>query len=513
LIDSRRTPHQGYSDTNMTWRPLRVFLLSALAASASCHGNRPAADPTTDADAAEGEGGLPPEPHIPSACVTLQAQKTATDQIVGAADEQNLDTDRIQKAIDGCPAGQAVKLAKSGSKNAFVSGPLVMRSGVSLWVDGGATLFASRDPRDFDKESGSNTCGTEANDDSGGCKPLILIKKASDVGIVGEGVIDGRGGEPMIGSELTWWDVAQAAKVKKVKHSTPRLIDVKDAENFTLYKIKLHNSPKFHVVINSAGYTVWGVEVLTPSRKTNSVGKALSPFYARNTDGIDPSSATNGAIVYCNISTGDDQIAVKATDSGPIENLIIAHNHFGAGHGMSIGSETNGGVSKVRVSDLTIDGDVDSGGMPKSDLNGIRIKSDLSKGGLVTDITYRDICIRDMQNPILLSPHYSDAQGSLVPQYTKLLFNDVFMVKGSHPEVEPVITLQGFDAQHMLSATFDHVTIDWTPTIKAEFANLETGPGEVNFTVNGEHVQVTKKTGNAGKGNACAQKFAESPYK
>jgi hypothetical protein len=39
------------------------------------------------------------------------------------------------------------------------------------------------------------------------------------------------------------------------------------------------------------------------------------------------------------------------------------------------------------------------------------------------------------------------------------------------------------------------------------------GPGEVNFTVNGEHVQVTKKTGNAGSGNSCAQKFAESPYK
>ena len=33
--------------------------------------------------------------------------------------------------------------------------------------------------------------------------------------------------------------------------------------------------------------------------------------------------------------------------------MTIAHNHFYAGHGMSIGSGTDGGVSDVRVSDLT----------------------------------------------------------------------------------------------------------------------------------------------------------------
>jgi hypothetical protein len=36
--------------------------------------------------------------------------------------------------------------------------------------------------------------------------------------------------------------------------------------------------------------------------------------------------------------------------------MTIAHNHFYTGHGMSIGSETNGGADTIRVTDLSIDG-------------------------------------------------------------------------------------------------------------------------------------------------------------
>ncbi len=60
--------------------------------------------------------------------------------------------------------------------------------------------------------------------------------------------------------------------------------------------------------------------------------------------------------------------------------MSVIHNHFYWGHGMSIGSETNGGVSKIRVSDLSLDG-------PD---NGIRIKSNGSRGGLVHDVVYDD---------------------------------------------------------------------------------------------------------------------------
>ena len=209
---------------------------------------------------------MPPEPQIPPACATLVATKKAVGGTLAPADENQPDTTRIQEAIKACPAGQSVKLTRDGAKDAFLSGPLKMTSGVTLWVDTGTTLFASRNPRDYDKEAGSPSCGTDKFDDSNGCLAFITVEKVYDVGLVGEGVIDGRGGEPMIGSNMTWWDVAQHAKGPDLKHSNPRLVDVKKTRNFTMYKISLVNSPKFHAGINADRFVIWGVKVLTPTR-------------------------------------------------------------------------------------------------------------------------------------------------------------------------------------------------------------------------------------------------------
>jgi polygalacturonase len=42
------------------------------------------------------------EPKIPAACATLDAALAAKHGLLSAADEQKLDTVRIQAAIDGC---------------------------------------------------------------------------------------------------------------------------------------------------------------------------------------------------------------------------------------------------------------------------------------------------------------------------------------------------------------------------------------------------------------------------
>ena len=133
------------------------------------------------------------------------------------------------------------------------------------------------------------------------------------------------------------------------------------------------------------GYIVWGITLLTPSKWFNSAGYQLTPSWARNTDGVDPGTtdiAYCGVIACSMISTGDDQIAIKGGHW--VENLIIAHNHFGTGHGMSIGSETYGsqmsdgvlhrGVQNVDVYDLTIDADSRLVGHEAhaADFNGIR---------------------------------------------------------------------------------------------------------------------------------------------
>src|SRR5215470_17648960 len=91
------------------------------------------------------------EPAFPPSCAVLQARLTSVD-------ESQPDTRRIQQALDTCAPGGAVELRPDGSRAAFLSGPLDLRAGVTLRVGASVTLFASRNPRDYDVAPGR--CGT-----------------------------------------------------------------------------------------------------------------------------------------------------------------------------------------------------------------------------------------------------------------------------------------------------------------------------------------------------------------
>lgn len=423
------------------------------------------------------------EPRIPPSCAVLDVHLSALHGRLSASDEQHLDTARIQSALDTCAAGHAVELRSSGGANAFLAGPLQLRPGVTLLVDAGVTLFASRDPRLYDIAPGS--CGTVDNRGHG-CKPLILADHAPDSAIMGNGVIDGRGGDSLLGRNQSWWDLAHIAKINGGAQNCFRLVIARHSDNFTLYRITLRNSPNFHVSVEQTnGFTAWGVKIDTPRT-------------ARNTDGIDPSSSTNVSILHSWIRDGDDNVAIKAGSSGPSTHITVAHDYFYSGHGMSIGSETNGGVSAVRVDDLTIDG---------AD-NGIRIKSDRSRGGLVHDVSYDDVCMRDVKNPILLTPAYSAAAGDLLPEYRDITLRNVHILAPGR------ITIDGLDADHILAMTLDNVFADGLQHsgMHASFANITVGPDIGNLIPFGQDVRVIRAPGShLGTPFSCAGRFAPFP--
>lgn len=390
------------------------------------------------------------EPTIPEACATLTATKTVDAN--GKPIDETLDTLVIQAAIDTCAAGQAVRLISDQTRTAFVSGPLFLRAGTSLWIDVGTTLFSSRNPADFDYAAGR--CGGNGTG-NGSCKGLINAAKVAGTGVLGLGTLDGRGGELVAGQTMTWW---QLEKADSGNLAAPRLIQTDGGTDFTLYGITMRNAAKFHVVIQGTdGYRVWGVTINTPPS-------------APNTDGIDPSAASHGVIAYSKITTGDDNIAVKG--SGPVDGLIVAHNHFGRGHGMSIGSETFGGVRNVRVCDLSLDG---------TD-NGLRIKSDLTRGGLVRTVSYVDICMRNVKHPLVFDPFYSATAGQLVPDFRDILARNVHVLGGGS------LTMRGRDDTHVLGLWLDNVVFDQPPTGTYANATFLMGPGPVGVTPTGTNV-------------------------
>jgi polygalacturonase len=286
----------------------------------------------------------------------------------------------------------------------------------------------------------------------------------------------------------TWWDLAEDARTGG-RQEVPRLIILDHCDDFTLYRITLKNSANFHVTYNNGdGFTVWGLKIDTPQ-------------HARNTDGVDPGASKNITITESYIRDGDDNVAIKG-GSGPVTNMTVAHNHFYYGHGMSIGSETTAGVSKIRVTDLSLDG-TDAG---------VRIKSAQSFGGLVHDVVYDDLCIRNSKAPITLDTNYTanpNPTTGLIPVFQDIVLHDVRIEGGGK------IVLNGFDATHRIGVQFDGVELMDSPSkykFEINHADILLGPGPVNFAMTGTDSTVR---GTPGKGSlpSCAAKFVPFPAK
>jgi polygalacturonase len=285
--------------------------------------------------------------------------------------------------------------------------------------------------------------------------------------------------------------MARAAEPKNERYFSTRLIVASHADGFILYRITLHNSPNFHVSVNQTdGFTAWGVHLLTPTDKAMD---------ARNTDGIDPGTSTNVTVTKSWIDNGDDNIAIKAG----VSHMSVLDNHFYSGHGMSIGSETTPGQSFLLVDGLTED----------HTTSGVRIKSNVTRGGPVHDLVYKNICMRDVQNPIAISPYYINKttepfedpgyKGDKIPDYKKIALENIY------DETPGDVLIAGLNDDHRTEVSLTNVAVKGITQsqVHLAFADIALGKVGTNFAIEGKNV---KKMGDgaAPKTNdPCAGKF------
>ena len=308
----------------------------------------------------------------------IQAAEFNVRQSGAAGDGKAFDTAAIQKALDDCgvAGGGTVKFPPG----IYLSKPLTIHSKTVFKIDSGATLLASTNQMDFMKVPGDWLAAKSSSD----FIPFIGGKNLTDVTFAGGGVIDGNG--------AVWWGEAERARQRKSGYTLPRpnLIVLDQSKNLRLENITLQNSPKFHFVpADCEDVVVSNVTILAPER-------------AANTDAIDP-SGRRMLITKCKIDVGDDNIAIKAGKKIPgrdfeSEDITVTDCTFLHGHGMSIGSETAGGVRNVTVKNCTF----------ANTENGIRIKSQRGKGGIVENIFCDGITMSNVNPAITLTCYYAN---------------------------------------------------------------------------------------------------------
>ncbi len=357
-------------------------------------------------------------------------------------DGTNDDTAAIQKALDACDGTGGTVHFPVG---VWWSRPLVIHTKTTLSLSRGATLHASPVQSDYLRGGGD---WLKARGSSSFIN-FLSGNNLTDIVIEGPGTIDGNG--------QVWWPEAEKARQKVSGYTLPRpnLISLNHVTHLRVQNITLQNSPKFHLV---------------PSDCTDVVisnTTILAPEHAANTDAIDPSSCRQVLITHCTIDVGDDNVAIKAGRATAgrefaCEDITVADCTFRHGHGMSIGSETGGGVRRVLVRNCTF----------ANTENGLRIKSQIGRGGRVEDIRYEHITMTNVDPAITFTMYYMnnsahDAAGGHatpatparartdnVPAYRDIYITDL---QATCPRAAGVIN--GLPESCISNVVFENVTI------------------------------------------------------
>src|SRR5437764_6867951 len=102
----------------------------------------------------------------------------------------------------------AVRLVvnSTGPGNGFISGPLTLPSGVTLWIDKGVTLYATRDVKAYSPNVAGPYCGNTAVSatkagSSSNCSALINGSNMVNSAVMGDGRIDSRGYAEIVTSD------------------------------------------------------------------------------------------------------------------------------------------------------------------------------------------------------------------------------------------------------------------------------------------------------------------------
>lgn len=292
-------------------------------------------------------------------------------------DGLTLCTGAFTAAIAACAAAGGGTVYVPGG--IFLTGPVRLKSNITLYLDAGARVVFSWSQDDYpviDSRWEGSACRTYA--------PQIYGTGLKNVTITGRGVLDGQGDY--------WW---QVFRDRKLRFPRPRLISFEDCSNVTIEGVTLLNSPSWTInPILCRNVTIHRVTVENP---------ADSP----NTDGINPESCKNVHISDCHLDVGDDCIALKSgtealTPRVPCENITITNCTMVHGHGgVVIGSEMSGDVRNVVISNCVFEG---------TD-RGIRIKSRRGRGGVVEEIRVNNIIMKGVISPFVIHMYYHCGAG------------------------------------------------------------------------------------------------------
>jgi polygalacturonase len=336
--------------------------------------------------------------HAAAAKVPAKPAVTLNVRDYGATgDGKTKDTLAIQQTIERCSVfGGGVVVVPAGD---YLTGALVLRSGVTLRIEEGATLNGSQDMSEYPlaqvRWEGHWVKGYNG---------FISATDAEDVGIAGPGKI--------VGNPTLRGRVERATGLRY-----PALIEFTNCKNVRVEDV------------NTQQFGMWSTH---PVYCENVTFKNVT--FKSGADGIDVDSCKHTVIDGCTFETSDDSISLKSgrgaegnligrvCEDTLITNCTLSDSGFAC---IGIGSETSAGVRNVRIEKCKF---------IHARSHAIFIKSRVGRGAFVEDISATDLDVSGMGQGFLqitnLNTGKSDGDASVmgdvgIPPFRNFRFSNV----------------------------------------------------------------------------------------
>lgn len=260
------------------------------------------------------------------------------------ADGKTVCTQQLQQAIDAIAKNGGGRLVFT--KGSYLTGGLMLRSGVELHLEEGATLLGSTNPYDY-----QSICIAHSNDNrnDNAAMALIMADGADHISITGSGTIDGQGLQLALNIDSLHHTGERIdpnynqRRQRPSETARPKLFFLYGCKNVTVEGVKLRSSAN------------WGLSLhLCQQVQLRHLDIENRAYW--NNDGIDLTDCQHVLVADCHINSADDGVCLKSyhADSECYDIEIARCNIRSSASAVKFGTASWGGFRKVYVHDIKV---------------------------------------------------------------------------------------------------------------------------------------------------------------
>lgn len=362
------------------------------------------------------------------------------------ADGKTLITKGLQQAVDTCfKSGGGTVYIPSGK---YVCGSIVLKDNVHVYIESGAILYGA-EVKDFDKDEKRDYKFYQDLSHSTFNVSMFRAENAKNITVSGYGTIDMR----------AIWDAfdERGQGDPNLAGRAGKIFAIRECSNVTIKDLTLLNATDIAVYLA-------GCENVRISGLTLSV----------HIDGISPDCCKNVMITGCNVVTGDDALVVKSSytlnrfeDS---ENITISDCVISSrSNGIKVGTETNGGMKNLVITNCTL-----------NNVRGSGLALEMCDGGVMDGVCVSNLTMKNVHTPMfmMIAPRNRGPEGTKDGKIRNVTISNVIATG-------PYVPYKTVHNSYLAKRLGDEIQEPWRPgVINTEGKAPEILPWQVisNFT-------------------------------